>query len=47
MASRRSFYVQPDYGYGYSIPNEVMDSSRRYKLVEILDIATELTIKKF
>jgi hypothetical protein len=47
MASRRSLHVQPDYGYGNSIPNEVVDSSRRYELVEILVIAAELTIKKF
>jgi hypothetical protein len=47
MASRRSLQVQPDYGYGNSIPNGVMDSSRRYEPVEILDIAEELTVKKF
>ena len=47
MASRRSLHVQPDYGYGNSIPNGVVDSSRRYEPVEILDIAAELTIKKF
>jgi hypothetical protein len=47
MASRRSLYVQSDYRYKNFIFNRVIDSSRRYKLVEILDIAIELTIKKF
>jgi hypothetical protein len=34
----RSLYVPLDNGYGDFIPNGVVDSSRRYKPVEILDI---------